>query len=410
MIWTLLKAYDFNKPAGTLPDEADFWISNERDYDTNTLDCFTNRPQNVFYDGLGSLVFRAIKENYQGFTWTSGQVRTDRQKVDPKFSVSGSWKISYTFKQSAKGMGIWSALWGLGIDWSPSSPPGETWPTSREWDDLETGLEAPSRITGTAITPGFNGSPRGGIDVDVTQWHLIECEYDDVKKILRWLCDGIEYKRHTKATIPDWGFERARCIIMDLSILNNVDPNLTEVSMFVKDLKVYQGAPDTTPEPLPTPGGTMLNGVQTSDRGNGWNVEGNNIYAWSPNWAEYSLDFGIGGALQLVVSNHGVLPIPSGYKYQIDVFISLNLLQTINIVPGTTLIPNNLKGVHVVRLTWKNDAWDSVNKTYDANLKIHTIGVVSGSTPPPSDPKATGKQGLMDGRPLTLAEVNALFP
>lgn len=154
----------------------------------------------------------------------------------------------------------------------------------------------------------------------------------------------------------------------------------------------------------------MLNGVQTSDRGNGWNVEGNNIYAWSPNWAEYSLDFGIGGALQLVVSNHGVLPIPSGYKYQIDVFISLNLLQTINIVPGTTLIPNNLKGVHVVRLTWKNDAWDSVNKTYDANLKIHTIGVVSGSTPPPSDPKATGKQGLMDGRPLTLAEVNALFP
>jgi beta-glucanase (GH16 family) len=105
-------------------------------FGTGEIETTTTSTDNVYHDGAGNLVLKALHSGTDPATgWTSGRVETEADAFGA--ADGGSVMIQASIKQpditAANGAGYWPAFWMLG---SPLRV-GVTWPTSGEVDIME---------------------------------------------------------------------------------------------------------------------------------------------------------------------------------------------------------------------------------------------------------------------------------
>jgi beta-glucanase (GH16 family) len=169
---------------------------------------YTNSTANVYQDGAGNLVIKAIKN---GSTYTSGRIHTAGKRQFTYAKVEMRARLPY-------GQGIWPAFWMLGAT-------GGGWPNNGEIDIMENIGKASEQniIHGTIHGPGYSGG--SGIGAAYTGprfadgFHTFAVEWEN--NVIRWYVDGNLYQTRTNASIPagtQWVFNHNFYIILNLAV------------------------------------------------------------------------------------------------------------------------------------------------------------------------------------------------
>lgn len=153
--WTTVWSDEFDGPAGAFPDPNNWtydvggggWGNAELEVycaaGSNTAPCDASNP-NVFMDGKGNLVIRAIKT--QSGTWTSTRMKTQGLQQFQYGRIEARMKLTV-------GNGLWPAFWMLGTNISAVS-----WPTCGEQDIMEwVDFYTPNSTSSTDHGPGYSG-------------------------------------------------------------------------------------------------------------------------------------------------------------------------------------------------------------------------------------------------------------
>lgn len=153
--WTPSWSDEFDGPAGSFPNPTNWtydvggggWGNAELEVycaaGSNTAPCNTSTP-NVFMDGNGNLVIRAIKN--QNGTWTSTRMKTQGLQRFQYGRIEARMKLTV-------GNGLWPAFWMLGTNISTVS-----WPTCGEQDIMEwVDFYTPNSTSSTDHGPGYSG-------------------------------------------------------------------------------------------------------------------------------------------------------------------------------------------------------------------------------------------------------------
>src|SRR6266853_735844 len=233
--WKLVWSDEFNDPAGTPPDPAKWNFDlGGGGWGNGEAEIYTNSPNNVFQDGHGNLVIRAIRDasgNYTSARLQTGSPGASTHTADLSWQYG---RIQARIKLPF-GKGVWPAFWMLGENIGSVS-----WPTCGEVDIMEKVAD----------------------DYHV---YAIEWSPDSVE----WLVDGASYHKVTPASLPagrQWVFNNKFFVLLNLAIggpttfLGRPDPNASfpPQDMLVDYVRVYQAV---TSDPA-TPGiipGRILN-------------------------------------------------------------------------------------------------------------------------------------------------------
>ncbi|HZC25409.1 MAG TPA: glycoside hydrolase family 16 protein [Actinopolymorphaceae bacterium] len=190
-------------------------------FGTGEIETATDSTDNVFQDGQGNLVIRALGSDR---TWTSGRIRTTQFFGAP---AGGIMRVSASIKQPdpASGLGYWPAFWMLG--------PGD-WPMTGEIDILED-VNARSQVASTFHCGVYPAGPCNepiGISSGLlpcascqTSFHTYAVVVDRRNpghERIRWYLDGTQTFAVEQSQVPaatwtsavDHGF----AIILDLAI------------------------------------------------------------------------------------------------------------------------------------------------------------------------------------------------
>src|ERR1039457_4736714 len=169
--WKLAWSDEFNDPAGTPPDPTkwNYDLGNNNGWGNGEIEVYTNSAKNVFQDGKGSLVIRAVRDasgNYTSARLQTGNPGASTQTTDLSWQYG---RIEARIKLPF-GQGVWPAFWMLGENIGSVG-----WPTCggvaiRENFGLYTvsGVlhDNVSTTNGTVHGPGYSGG--SGIGSPVT--------------------------------------------------------------------------------------------------------------------------------------------------------------------------------------------------------------------------------------------------
>jgi beta-glucosidase len=266
--WNLVWSDEFNGPEGSPPDP------NNWNYDLGgggwgnfEAETYTNSPNNVFQDGNGNLVIRAIRD--ASGKYTSARLQTGSPGASTH-TTDGNWqfgRIEARIKLPF-GKGVWPAFWMLGENIGTVG-----WPNCGEVDIMEnfgTFNNNVSTNNGTAHGPGYSGTgglgshivlPFGEKVADDFHVYAIEWSQDSVQ----WFVDNVAYYKLTPASLPagkQWVFNQPFFLLLNLAIggpntfLGTPDPNapFAPQDMLVDYVRVYQPMPITASTPVITPG------------------------------------------------------------------------------------------------------------------------------------------------------------
>jgi hypothetical protein len=195
------------------------------------LEYYTSRPENVIVkDGI--LKITAIRESYQGSSFTSARMLT----MD-KFSFTYG-KVVVRAKVPAS-VGTWPAVWMLGSNISSAG-----WPACGEIDIMEHRGSELNKIFGTLHYPGHSGGNADGnttvIQNASTEFHIYKVEWTAIS--VKIYVDDLLY--HTVANTSSLPFNSNFFIIMNLAMGGNfggaVDPAFLSDSLEVDYIKVYK--------------------------------------------------------------------------------------------------------------------------------------------------------------------------
>ena len=102
---------NFAGAAGSPPSSANWFYDIGTGYGTGEKEHTTNSTDNVYLDGNGHLVLKAINN---GGTWTSGRIESTRD--DFQAPPGGKLQMTASIRQPnpANGLGYWPAFWALG--------------------------------------------------------------------------------------------------------------------------------------------------------------------------------------------------------------------------------------------------------------------------------------------------------
>ena len=265
--WNLVWSDEFNGASGTAPNPANW------NYDlggggcgNGEIESYTNSPNNVFQDGNGNLVIRAIKDaqgHYTSARLQSGSPRASTSTADNHWQYG---RIEARIKLPF-GKGVWPAFWMLGEDYATAG-----WPGSGEVDIMEnygTWNNNASINNGTPHGPGYSNDaalsaqstlPFGETVYD--DYHVYAVEW--LPNSIVWYVDGAAYNTLTWASMPaggQWVFDAPFFLLLNLAIggpstfLGTPDATVTfPQDMLVDYVRVYQ--PTTVPATTPviTPG------------------------------------------------------------------------------------------------------------------------------------------------------------
>jgi beta-glucanase (GH16 family) len=226
--WTEVWRDDFN----TLDTQA--WSSevNGDGGGNNELQFYTDRPENLYVEN-GVLNIKAIRENYQGKTWTSARLRSKNGKDFTYGKIEARMKLP-------SDSGTWPAFWMLPTELQRDS---HGWPQSGEIDIMET-LNTSEDILGTLhfgsywpyngnsgwpnpdnLIPAENGRSKTDFHTYAVEWyedHMV-WSVDGVAKISasRADLDGVDPVRSNWDSFTNRPFH----ILLNLAVGGNLPGN-----------------------------------------------------------------------------------------------------------------------------------------------------------------------------------------
>jgi len=227
------------------------------------LQYYTDRPENVTVQN-GLLVITALKEEYNGASYTSARLIT-----------KGKFKQAYgRFEARIKvpgGSGLWPAFWLLGENFDLDGCfDVDGWPQCGEIDIMEYRRQEPTKVSGSIHGPGYSGEtdPQGqvtksydlgnnrydaGFHVFGIEWgpEYINYYIDDVlynqitpsdievtpADVVYTLNDAVEAVEATDVT-GDWVFNKPFYIIINLAVGGNFPGNPDDGETFPQNMLV----------------------------------------------------------------------------------------------------------------------------------------------------------------------------
>jgi len=203
--FTLTWSDDFNGASGTGVDTGTWKYDTGpgSTFGTGEIETMTNSTANVFQDGGGHLVLRALHSGTNPTAgWTSGRIETQAATfgAPPGGVVRMESSIQQPNVTTANGAGYWPAFWMLGAPLRTGTP----WPTSGEIDILED-INGRSSVFGTlhcGTNPGGVCNESTGIGSGErpcsgcqTGFHTYAVEIDRSvsPEQIRWYLDGANY-------------------------------------------------------------------------------------------------------------------------------------------------------------------------------------------------------------------------
>ena len=270
--WTTVFGDNFAGPAGSAPAAANWFYDIGTGFGTGEKEQTTNSTNNVYLDGNGHLVLKAINT---GGTWTSARIESTRE--DFQAPPGGKLEMTASIQQPnpANGLGYWPAFWMLG---SPMRA-GGGWPTSGELDVMEdvNGLnQASQTLHDAANSPGHGliACPGAGSSCQ-TGYHTYSVIVDRTNtsaEFLQFLMDDVVESTITEASVGVTAWQQAIdhgfFIIWDLAMGGNYPDGISGVttptaattsggSMSVAYVAVYEQGGNSTPTATATATGTV---------------------------------------------------------------------------------------------------------------------------------------------------------
>ena len=237
--WKLVWGDEFNARTGTPPD-ATKWVYDlgATGWGNNELERYTNSGDNIFQDGNGHLVIKAIKK---ATGYTSARIKT-QGKFDFQYG-----QLEARIKLP-KGQGIWPAFWMLG-----SNMEADGWPACGEIDVMENIGKEPSTVHSTIHGPEYFAGQAlttkytlNGGAVLSDDFHVFAVEWKPGS--LAFSVDQQTYAGMTPANLPagaKWAFDHPFWILLNLAVGGDWPgpPDATTEfpqSMLVDWVRVYQ--------------------------------------------------------------------------------------------------------------------------------------------------------------------------
>ncbi len=284
--WTQIWGDDFNGAANTGVNTSN-WL-----YDTGTgygcsgcpsnwgtgeVETMTSSTANVFQDGSGHLVIKAINS---GGRWTSGRIET--QRTDFAAPAGGELAVEASIQQpnvtSSNGLGYWPAFWMLGAAFRGNFL---NWPGIGEIDIMEdiNGLSSEFGTLHCGTSPGGECNETTGIGSGQhacsgcqTTFHTYRVEVDRSvsPEQIRWYLDGVNFftVRANQVSASTWAnaVDHSFFVIFDLAMGGGfpaafgggpTSATVSGGSMLVDYVHVFTapGSGGTTPTPTPTASG-----------------------------------------------------------------------------------------------------------------------------------------------------------
>ncbi len=301
-------------------------------FGTGEIETTTTSTSNVYQDGAGHLVLRALHTGTDpGSGWTSGRIET--QAATFGASAGGVVRMEASIQQpnltTANGAGYWPAFWMLGS----TLRTGTGWPHSGEVDILED-INARSSVFGTLHC----GVPQGGPCNETTgigsgeracsgcqtgyHNYAVEIDRSTSPEQIRWYLDGANYftVKASQVDATTWAdaVDHPFFIIFDLAIGGGFPnafgggPNSSTASggaMNVDWVAVYNKAPGTaapTSTDLAQGKPTTASSVENAGTPASAATDGNSGTRWSsafsdPQWLQ--VDLGASHSINRVVLN-----------------------------------------------------------------------------------------------------------
>ncbi len=289
--WNTVFSDDFAGAAGSAPSAQNWFYDIGTGYGTGETEQTTSSTSNVYLDGNGHLVLKAIDN---GGNWTSARIESTRD--DFEAPAGGELEMTAEIEQPnpASGLGYWPAFWALG---SPMRA-GGGWPQSGEIDMMEdvNGLNEASQTlhdsagsSGHALTacPDTSSSCQTGYHT----YSVIVNRTNTSAETLQFLMDGTVESTITEASVGTAAWQAAIdhgfFIIFDLAMGGNypdgecnctapTSATTSGASMSVGYVAVYEEGGNSTPTATATATGEVggYNGLCLANQ-NVLNTEGN---------------------------------------------------------------------------------------------------------------------------------------
>lgn len=218
---------------GTGEDQGlDRWGNNELQY-------YTSREENVKVEN-GYLLITAIKEDFQGSSYTSARLKTEGLFQQKYGRFEARIRLPY-------GSGMWPAFWMLGDD----NDGADVWPQIGEIDIMENRGQEPTLITGSVHGPGYSAGEAVSKEFEFenervdTSFHVYGVEWGP--NYINYYVDDVLYNQITPEDVPgDWVFnDRPFYMLINLAVGGAFVGNPDEETVFpqtmlVDYVRVYQ--------------------------------------------------------------------------------------------------------------------------------------------------------------------------
>jgi hypothetical protein len=288
--WTTVFGDSFAGPAGSPPSSANWFYDIGTGFGTGEIEHTTSSTSNVYLDGNGHLVLKAINN---GGTWNSARIESTRD--DFQAPPGGELEMTASIEQPdpANGLGYWPAFWALG---SPMRT-GGGWPTSGEIDMMEDvnalneGSQTLHDAAGSSGHPLIACPAGGGCQTSYHTYSVIINRTNTSAEFLQFVMDGTVESTITEASVGTTAWQEAIdhgfFIIFDLAMGGNYPNGIcgctsptsattSGASMSVSYVAVYEEGGNSTPTATPTATGQVkgIDGLCLNNQ-NSLNTEAN---------------------------------------------------------------------------------------------------------------------------------------